>query len=206
MLELLIAHDYEELLLNNLWLNYFVRLLVAFCESNEDECKMVAGYLSMLVLANLASVREQLHRRLEAEQPDESEAPPSEAENQRRYVHKVSKMMVRNVEGTCGYAITLPLITEYACRMLQAHPKMYIVEHCMLDLLTAFLQHRHGKMFQMVAACFRNLLNDEIQEEAVVDRVAKFFVESAAKRFTQSMFNFKSVEKVAMEVVVSIQR
>ncbi|XP_065090089.1 uncharacterized protein LOC135711232 [Ochlerotatus camptorhynchus] len=205
LLELLIAHDYDELLLNNIWLNYFIRLLVTFCESNEDKCKMVAGYLSMLVLVNLTSVREQLHKRLEAEQLDESESP-SEPEKHLRYVHKVSKMMFRNVEGACGYAITLPVITDLFCRMLQAHPMVYVVEHCMLDLLGTFLQHRHGKMFQMVAACFRNLLNPDIQEEVVVDRVAKFFIESAGKRFTQSMFNYKSSEKVVMEVVVSIQR
>lgn len=205
MLELLVALDYGELLLNNIWLNYFVRLLEAFCESNEDECKMVAGYLSMLVLVNLASVREQLHKRPEAEQLDESESH-SEPEKHRRYVHKVSKIMLRNVEGACGFALTLPVITELFCRMLQAYPMVYVVEHCMLDLLTAFLQHRHGKMFQMVAACLRNLLNADIQEAVVVDTVAKFFNESAGKVFTMSMFNFKSSEKVAMEVVVSIQR
>lgn len=76
----------------------------------------------------------------------------------------------------------------------------------MLNVLATFLQHRHGKMFQIVAACFRNLLNDDTQEKVVVDKVAKFFIESAGNRFIQSMLSYASSQKVALEVVVSIQR
>lgn len=205
LLELLIVHDYEELLLNNIWLNSFVRILVAFCESNNDVCKMVAGYLSMLVLRNLDYVRKQLYKRQEAEQLDESETL-SELEMQRKYVYKVTKVMLQNIEHSCGYTPTLPVITELFCQMLEAQPMVYIIDNCMLNLLSTFLQHRHCKMFQTVAACFRNLLSADIQEEVVVSKVANFFMESAGERFLQSMFKYTSSQKIAMEVVMSIQR
>lgn len=204
LLELMIARNHRELLLDNIWLNYLVRMLIAFCESNEDECKMVGGYLSTLVLVNMTYVRSQLDNRRPSEDDDSSSV--GDSEQHQRYVQKVSRMMLRNVEGSCGYNITLPLISELVCRMLETYPKECIVENCMLDVLTTFLQHRHCKMFQTVAVCLRNLLNTDVQEIEVADRVAKYFLGSPEKRFTQSMFTYKSSEKVCMEVIVSIQR
>ncbi|KXJ80370.1 hypothetical protein RP20_CCG025310 [Aedes albopictus] len=208
LLEMMIAREYRELLLDNIWLNYFVRVLIAFCESNEDECKMVGGYLSTLVLVNMVYVRNQLgnHRQGRISPDDDDETSPGDTEQQLRYVHKVCNMMLRNVEGSSSYKITLPIISELICRTLEAYPKECIIENCMLDVLTAFLQHRNCKMFQTVAICLRNLLNTDIHKEEVSNRVAKYFLGVPEKRFTQSMFTYKSCEKVCMEVIVSIQR
>lgn len=210
LLELMIARAFRELLLDNIWLNYFVRILIAFCESNEDECKMVGGYLSTLVLVNMAYVRDKLlHNHQDRSPPDDDDEESSstaDSQQHRRYVHKVSRMMLRNVEASCGYTITLPIISELVCRMLETYPKLCVVEECMLDVLTSFLHHRHAKMFHTVAICLRNLLNTDIQEQKVAEKVVEYFMGEPEKRFTQSMFSYKSSEKVCMEVIVSIQR
>ncbi|XP_062546736.1 uncharacterized protein LOC134212686 [Armigeres subalbatus] len=206
LFELMISRDYKELLLDNMWLNWLVRLLIAFCESEEDECKMVGGYLSALVLANLAYVRDQLDNHHDTSQLDDDDSEPTGSPQHRQYLLKIFRIMVRNVEGNCAYTMTLPIICELTCQMLETYPREYVVENSVLHVLTTFLRHRHTKMFQTVAFCLRNLLNIDNQEAEVAEKVANFFIESLEKRFTHSMFTYKSCEKVCMEVVVFVQR
>ncbi|XP_058818012.1 uncharacterized protein LOC131681298 [Topomyia yanbarensis] len=206
LFEMMIAHDRQELLQNNIWLNKTIRLLVAFCEVNDDECKMVAGYLSTIILVNLSVVHDYVLQELGKVQHEGEREQILEAEKRERYVSKVSKLLGKNIEGSCGYAITLPMISEWFCKLLETYPAIHVLSGNLLEVLATLLQHRHCKMFSTVANCFKKLLNPDIQTPEVVDAVADFFVQTAGKRFVQYMLDFKSSEKLALEVIVYVQR
>ncbi|XP_058449667.1 uncharacterized protein LOC131429514 [Malaya genurostris] len=206
LLELMIAHDRQELLENNIWLNKTIRLLIAFCESNDDECKMAAGYLSTIVLVHLSVVHEHARQELEKTKNEDDCEQLQDAEKRQQYVFKVSQLLEKNIVSCCGYSLTLPYIAEWLCKLLEVYPALYVLEGSLLEVVLSLLQHRHCKMFSTIANCFKNLLNEDAQTPEIIELVANFFVQSAGKRFVQSMITFKSSEKMALEIIVSVQR
>ncbi|XP_055641007.1 uncharacterized protein LOC129778252 [Toxorhynchites rutilus septentrionalis] len=207
-LQLMIAQERQELLQNNIWLNRLSRLLVGLSEVANDECRIVSGYLSTAILVNLSVVREHLEKNLDRVQLEEAgDLQEIEIALKRDcYVRKMSKLLVRNIEAGCSYAATLPTIADLLCHMLEDHPAIYVSEQNVLNLLTILLQHKNSKVFHAVANCLKCLLNQETQSLEVVETVAKFFIDTLGKRFIQAMLTYKSSERIAMEVIVSVQR
>ncbi|XP_055539386.1 uncharacterized protein LOC129726558 [Wyeomyia smithii] len=205
LFKLMIVQDRKELLENNIWLNKTVRLLMAFCESNDDKCKMVAGYLSSTILVLVSVVQEYVLQDNKNIQLEEDSEKLHEAVKRERYISKLIKLLVNNVEAGCRYNKTLPLIAESYCEFLETH-LVFTQDGSMLEMLTKFLQHQHCKMFSIVANCLKNLLNSDEPNSEVEKIIVKFFLQSLGKRFVQSMISFKSCQRVAMEVIAAVQR
>ncbi|XP_053691828.1 uncharacterized protein LOC128740315 [Sabethes cyaneus] len=205
-LKLMIVEDRQELLQNNIWLNKTIRLLMAFCESNDDKCKMVAGYLSSTILVLVAVVQQHVLQDLERIQLEEDSEKLQEAEKRERYISKIGKLLINNVDAGCRYVTTLPLIAESYCEFLETHPMLIEQDSSLLEVLAKLLQHQHCKMYSTIANCLKNLLNPETLTSEMEKIIVKFFLESIGKRFVQYMMTFKSCERVAMEVIAAMQR
>lgn len=206
LLTLMIVQDRQELLHNNIWLNKTIRLLMAFCEWNDDKCKMVAGYLSSTILVLISVVQQHVLQKLHRIQLEDDPEKLQEAEKRERYISKISKLLINNIEIGCRYVTTLPLIAESYCEFLETHPTLIAQDSSILELLTKLLQHQHCKMFSTVANCLRNILNSDGVTPEMENIIIKFFLQSIGKRFVQSMITFKSCEKVAIEVIAMVQR
>lgn len=206
LLKLMIVEGRQELLQNNIWLNKTIRLLMAFCESNDDKCKMVAGYLSSTILVLVAVVQQHVLQELHRIQLEEDSDKLQEAEKRERYISKIGKLLVNNVDAGCKYVVTLPLIAESYCEFLETHPMLIEQDSSLLEVLTKLLQHQHCKMFSTIATCLRNLLDPDTLTSDMEKIIVKFFLQSVGKRFVQSMMTFKSCERVAMEVIAAMQR
>lgn len=206
LFKLMIVEDRQELLQNNIWLNKTIRLLMAFCESNDDNCKMVAGYLSSTILIFISIVQQHVLQEFLRIQKEEDFEKLQEAEKRERYINKIRKLLVNNIETCCRYATILPLIAESYCELLETHPMLFVQDNSMLEVLNTLLQHQHCKMFFTIANCFKNLLNPDTHTSEVQNMIVKFFLQPSGKRFVQSMMSFKSCEKVAMEVIAAVQR
>lgn len=205
LLEQMIVADSEQLLRNNFWLNQMIRLMVAFCEADEDECNMVGGCLSTFLLVHISAVRQEVTKKLEKASCKNDDDREEQLERQERNLSKSSKLLVRNIETVHRFTNTLPTITDLYCRMLIVYPGFYVENGVGMKVLLKLLQCRHSRTFALILNCFKNLLNRELQSKKVVDAVTRFFLESAQEFFVLGMLNFKTHEKAALEVVLLIQ-
>ncbi|XP_055612454.1 uncharacterized protein LOC129759065 [Uranotaenia lowii] len=204
-LELLIVQDRRQLLQDNIWMVRMIKLMVGFCESNDDVCKMIAGYLSALILAHVAVVREHFEKSAKHE-PERSSEQDQESHQRKKFLRRTEKLLLRNSVEGFSYSMTLPLIADIICKLFEAYPNVYVLDWSFLKVFEILLQHRHLKTFSRVAVCLLELLDDEKQSEVVIETVAAFFVECLGGKCVRAMVNYKSHERHVMAIVSILQK
>ncbi|XP_058126249.1 uncharacterized protein LOC131293287 [Anopheles ziemanni] len=198
-LQNLIVRPWQEILAGNEWLNKTVRLLVAFCSSDRDECIMAGAYFASIMLLNLCKVQHDIKQTLERPSLFRNAEEQVQLKKICKTGDNICLVLLESVKPGFAFVEILIPLTDHICKMLTSYPSLLIKEYKQLELLDEILSLKSQKTTHTVLKYLKSHFIDTTT--STITRDVGRYILSRESVLICIMGSLKSTESVVLQLL-----